>query len=82
MILFIGGTRQYSWSRHYATGRKVAGSIPGEVIGVFNWPKPSSRIMALGSTESLTEISTRNLPGGKGRPVCKADTTTVCDPIV
>jgi hypothetical protein len=30
----------------------------------FNWPKPSSRIMALGSTQPLTEISTRNLPGG------------------
>jgi hypothetical protein len=24
---------------------------------------------ALGSTESLAEMSTRNLPGGKGRPV-------------
>jgi hypothetical protein len=26
----------------------------------------SSRIMALGSTQPLTEMSTRNLPGGKG----------------
>jgi hypothetical protein len=25
---------------------------------------PSSRIMALGSTQPLTEMSTRNLPGG------------------
>jgi hypothetical protein len=30
---------------------------------------PSSRTMALGSTQPLTEMSTRNLPGGKGRPV-------------
>jgi hypothetical protein len=25
-----------SWLRHYATSRKVAGSIPDEVIGFFN----------------------------------------------
>jgi hypothetical protein len=30
----------------------------------FNWPNPSSRTMALGSTQPLTEMSTRNLPGG------------------
>jgi hypothetical protein len=26
-----------------------------------------------GSTQPLTEMNTRNLPGGKGRPACKAD---------
>jgi hypothetical protein len=31
--------------------------------------------MALGSTQLLTEVSTRNLPGGKGRPVHKAATS-------
>jgi hypothetical protein len=29
--------------------------------------------MALGSTQPLTEMSTGNLPGGKGRPARKAD---------
>jgi hypothetical protein len=29
--------------------------------------------MALGSTQPLTEMSTRNLPGGKVWPVRKAD---------
>jgi hypothetical protein len=29
---------------------KVTGLIPDEVIGFFNWSKPSSRAMALGST--------------------------------
>jgi hypothetical protein len=53
----------------YATSRMIADSIPGEVIGFFNWPNPYNRTMALGSTQSLTEMSTRNLPGGKGRPV-------------
>jgi hypothetical protein len=32
--------------------------------------------MALGSTQPLTEVSTRNLPGGKGRPARKADNFT------
>jgi hypothetical protein len=50
--------------RHYATSLKVAGSIPDEVIGFFNKPNPSSRTMVLGSTQSLPEMSTRNLPGG------------------
>jgi hypothetical protein len=30
----------------------------------FNWPNPSSRTMALGSTQPLTEMSTRKIPGG------------------
>jgi hypothetical protein len=29
--------------------------------------------MALGSTKPLTEMSTKNLPGGKGRPARRAD---------
>jgi hypothetical protein len=41
-------------------------SYPDEFVGFFNWPIPSSRIMLLGSTQPLTEMSTRNLPGGKG----------------
>jgi hypothetical protein len=55
-----------TWLRHYATSRKVPGSIPDEVIGFFNWPNPSSCTMALGLTQPLTEMSTRNLPGVKG----------------
>jgi hypothetical protein len=39
--------------------------------------------MALGSTEPLTEMSTRNLPRGKGRPVRKDDNLTdICELIV
>jgi hypothetical protein len=49
---------------HYATSRKVAGSNSDEVIGYFNLPNTSSRTMALGSTQPLTEMSTRNLPVG------------------
>jgi hypothetical protein len=36
--------------------------------------------MALGSTKPLTEMSTRKIPGGKGRPTRKADNpTAICE---
>jgi hypothetical protein len=54
----------FSCLRHYGASRKVAGSNPGELIGFFNWRNPSSRTMALGSTQPLTEMSTKNLPRG------------------
>jgi hypothetical protein len=39
--------------------------------------------MALGSTQPLTEISTRNIRGGKGLPSHKADNlNAICEPIV
>jgi hypothetical protein len=60
----------------------IACSIPNEVIAYFNWPNPSSRAMALGSTQRLTEMSIRNILGDKGRPACKADNlTAVYEPI-
>jgi hypothetical protein len=52
-----------SWLRHYAASQKATGSIPDEVIGIFKWPNPSSPTIALWSTQPLTEMSTRNLPG-------------------
>jgi hypothetical protein len=71
------------WLRHYATSRKVSGSVPDEFIGFLDSPNPSSRTMPLESTQPLTEMSTMNLPGSKGRPERKADNlTAVCDPIV
>jgi hypothetical protein len=68
---------------HYVTSQKVAGSIPDEVIGFFNLPNFSSRTMILGSSQTLTEMSTRNFPGGKGRPARKADNlTAICEKTV
>ena len=58
------GTRWRSWLRHCATSRKVTGSIPDGVIGIFHWRNPSSRTMALGLTQPLTEMSTRNISWG------------------
>jgi hypothetical protein len=48
------------WSRHCAISRKVACSIPDGVTGMYHWHSPSGRTMALGSTQPLTEMSTRN----------------------
>jgi hypothetical protein len=82
LVMWMRGTR-CSWLRHYATSRKVAGSIPGEVIGFFNWSNPSSHTMALGLTQPLTEVSTRNLPGSKGLPARMADRlTAICESIL
>jgi len=49
---------------HCATNRKVAGSIPDGVILIFHWHNPSGRTMALGLTQPLTEMSTRNIYRG------------------
>jgi hypothetical protein len=38
--------------------------VPMRWIFFFNWANPSSGTMALGSTQPLTEMNTRNLPGG------------------
>jgi hypothetical protein len=61
---FCGGTRWRSWSRHCATSRNVADSIPNGVIGIFHWHNPSGCTTALGSTQPLTEMSTRNISWG------------------
>jgi hypothetical protein len=54
--------------------------IPDEV-DFFNIPNPSSRTMALGSTQPLTEMSIRNRPGGKKQPARRADNlAAICEP--
>ena len=64
-ITYIGGgTRWCSQLRYFATSRMVAGSIPDDVIGIFHWHNPSGRTMAVGLTQPLTEMSTRNISWG------------------
>jgi hypothetical protein len=56
--------------------------VPDEVDR-FNLPNPSSRTMTLGSTQPLTEMSTRNLPVCKKGPAPRADNlAAICEPIV
>jgi hypothetical protein len=73
-----------TWLSHYATSRNGAGSFPDEVIGFFffNYRNPSTRTVALGSTQPLTEMNTRKIPGDNGWPARKAgDFTAICEPI-
>ena len=59
-----------------ATSRKVAGSIPCGVTGIFHWRDLSGCSAALGLTHPLTEMSIRNMSWGLRRPVRRADNLT------
>ena len=39
----------------------VAGLISDGVIGIFHWHNPSGHTVALGLTQPLTEMSTKNI---------------------
>jgi hypothetical protein len=49
-------------------------------MDIFNSPNPSSRTMALGSTQLLTEMNTRNFPNGKKRTERRANNlAAICE---
>jgi hypothetical protein len=57
--------------------------VPDDELDFFNLLNPSSRTMALGSTQPLTKMSTRNFSGGKKRPASRADNlAAICEPNV
>jgi hypothetical protein len=57
--------------------------IAMRLLKFFNLPNPSSSTMALGLTQPLTEMGTRNILGGIGWPARRADTlTAIYEPIV
>jgi hypothetical protein len=58
------GTAVAQWLRYCATNQKVACSIPDGVMEFFIDINPSDRTMALGSTQPLTEMSTRSISWG------------------
>ena len=61
---FIVGDAAAQWLRCCATNRKVAGSIPDGVSESFIDINTFDRTMALGSTQPLTEMSTRIISWG------------------
>jgi hypothetical protein len=63
----VGGTRKRSCLRHYATRRKVAGSIPDEVIGFFNWRNLSTAQWPCGQASNRNEYqeSSWGVKGGR-----------------
>jgi hypothetical protein len=71
---------QFNITLHWRSGtggaigcRKVAGSIPNAVIGIFHWHNTSGRTMALRPIQPLKEMSTRNISWGERGPVRGAD---------
>ena len=75
MIWFL--RNHFGHLRHCITSRKVTASIPDGVIGIFHWHNPSGRTMALGWTQHLTEMNTRNISWGQSWPVHRADNITI-----
>ena len=81
---YINGDTQWrSWLRRCTTSRNVAGSIPDSFFQIFHWHNPSGHTMALGLTQSLTEMSTRDISWGvkaDGRPARRTDNlnTSMC----
>jgi hypothetical protein len=66
------------WGTRLQAGRSPV-RVPDEV-DFFNIPNPSSRSMALGSTQPLTEMGTRNLAGGKKQPAHRTDNlAAICE---
>jgi hypothetical protein len=72
MCVCVGGTWWLSWLRHWARSCKVTHSIPDHVIGIFHWHNPSGCTVALGLTQPLTEMSTRNISCGVKALWCDA----------
>jgi hypothetical protein len=57
--------------------------VPMSLDFFFGLPMISSSSVALESTQPLTEVSTRNLPGSKERQARKVDNLTAnCESIV
>jgi hypothetical protein len=69
--LWVHGTFSASYNGRYSTSRKVAVRVSMRSLNLFNVSNPSGRTMALGFTQSLTEISIRGYLGGKARPARK-----------
>jgi hypothetical protein len=55
--------KSFKSSNHFPTGKSQV-RFPDGVIGFFHWRNPSGRTKALGSTQPLTEMSTRSISWG------------------
>jgi hypothetical protein len=60
----VKGAAVAQWLRYCATNRKDIVAIPDGVTGFFRLHNPSNRISVLGSTQPLTEMSTRSMCWG------------------
>jgi hypothetical protein len=60
----------------------VKDSIPNAVIGFFRRSDSTTNTVVLGSTQLLTEMSTVNVPEGKGQLACKAHNLTAISKLI
>jgi hypothetical protein len=60
----MGVTWWCSWLRYCTTSWQVVGSILDGVIGISHWHNISGHSVALWSTQTLTETSSRNISWG------------------
>jgi hypothetical protein len=65
-VHLVGFTSVGQWLKYCATNQKVAGSIPDGVMEIFIdiLVDSSDRIMVLGSTQPLAEMSLRSISWG------------------
>jgi hypothetical protein len=87
LVIILWNNPSYSGACGGAVGWSTALQVarlrvrfPMLSLEFFHWHKLSGRTMALGSTQPLTEMSTRNISWGYRRPVSRADkhTTFMC----
>jgi hypothetical protein len=80
VFVYVLGTRWCGLFRHCATSRRVAGSIPDSVNRIFYWHNLSGCTMAMGSTQPLAKMSTRNFPEVKSGGYLRLNniTTPMC----
>ena len=64
LLIYWGLHVQWGTRWRCATSRKVTGSIPDDVIGIFHWHNPSGCTIALRLTQLLTEMNNRNISWG------------------
>jgi hypothetical protein len=69
VYIILNESRIWSFMPAY---KDLTGAVPDE-MDFSNLPSHYNGTIALGSTQPLTEMSTRNLPGGKMRPARRAD---------
>jgi hypothetical protein len=79
LVLILSQTNSVHTIPSYFSKIRLNIILPGFSIDLI---LPAA-LQPLGSIQPLTEMSTRNLPGGKGRPERKADNlTAICEPTV
>jgi hypothetical protein len=63
-VKMVGQNLKVLCHHHVSNFEDIQYFITPDEADFFNLPNPSSRTLAPGSTQPLTEMCTRNLPGG------------------